>query len=143
MQARTVYLSKRVETEVTVHMAKALNNFDITPLQFAIMSFVDTDTTNFSSSQLSRRFSMTPQSMNETVGILQRKNLIIKSIDPQHKRVLRLSLTDKGKAILTEANKGVDMVEQKLFDCLTPDELHIYRSLMGKILIAARNNSDS
>lgn len=67
MPARTIYLIKRLETEVTAHMMKILGAFEITPSQFIVLSFVGDNKTDLSSAQLSRRFLMTPQSMNEVV----------------------------------------------------------------------------
>ena len=140
MKVRTVYLTKRIETEVTVQMSKALVPYELTPIQFAVLSFVDADSPNFSSAQLSRRFGMTPQSMNEIVRILLGKNLIYKTIDPAHKRILRLSLTELGKGILKECNLAINIVEKNLFGDLTEEEYHLYRRVMGKILEKVRNN---
>jgi DNA-binding MarR family transcriptional regulator len=138
MQARTVYLAKRVETEVSIAMSNALSPYELSPLQFAVLSFVDTSGEHFSSAQLSRRFFMTPQSMNEIVSILQRKKMLIKSQDPHHKRVLRLNLTAEGKATLIHCNAAIDAVETYLFDGLTVEELVSFRQLMGKILDKTR-----
>jgi DNA-binding MarR family transcriptional regulator len=141
MKVRTVYLTKRIDTEVTLQMSKALAPFELTPLQFAVLSFVEADSPNFSSAQLSRRFAMTPQSMNAIVHILLDKTLIIKTIDPAHKRILRLSLTELGKEILKECNLAINTVERNLFGELTEEEYHFYRLIMGKILEKARSNA--
>jgi DNA-binding MarR family transcriptional regulator len=134
MQARTIYLTKRVEVEVRTQMLKALSPHDITPLQYALISFVEVDGSNFSSAQLSRRFSMTPQSMNEIVATLQRKSILDKTIDPNHKRILRLHLTQKGKETLLLCNEAINEVEKNIFIGLDTDELETYRKLLSKIL---------
>lgn len=134
MQPRTVYLVKRLETEVTVAMSNVLITYELTPLQFAVMSFVDIQGLGFSSAQLSRRFSMTPQSMNETVAILERKNMLQKIADPNHRRVLLLNLTENGKRVLTTCTKAVDELEKELFRGLTTKELTSLRSIIGKFL---------
>ena len=141
MKVRTVYLTKRVDTEVTLQMSKALNPYELTPLQFAVLSFVEVDSTNFSSAQLSRRFAMTPQSMNEIVRILMDKDLIYKTIDPAHKRILRLSLTESGKEVLKRCNAEINDVERNLFGDLTDEEYDSFRIVMGKILEKARTNA--
>lgn len=140
MQPRTVYLVKRLETEVTVAMSNVLITYDLTPLQFSVMSFVDAQGLGFSSAQLSRRFSMTPQSMNETVTILGRKNMLEKVIDPNHKRVLLLNLTENGKSVLAACNEAVDALEIDLFKELTAKELTSLRSIIGKFLTKAKEN---
>ena len=74
MNPRTLYLIKRAEIEATSRMAKALEQHGVTPIQFTVLYFVDNDKGDLSSAQLSRRFSMTPQSMNELMGVLERRN---------------------------------------------------------------------
>lgn len=134
MPARTIYLIKRLETEVTAHMIKILGDYDITPSQFIILNFVGDNETDLSSAQLSRRFLMTPQSMNEVVTTLQRKELLERNTDPNHKRILRISLTNKGKEILDICNAAMDAFEAKLLKKLKIKEIDAFRGALGKIL---------
>jgi DNA-binding MarR family transcriptional regulator len=115
MPARTVYLIKRIETEVTSLMSKALGDYGITVSQFTVLNFVHDHTDDLSSAQLSRRFNMTPQSMNEVVTTLQRKKLIAKKIDPDNKRVQLISLTKQGKILLKQCNESIDKLESVMF----------------------------
>jgi DNA-binding MarR family transcriptional regulator len=134
MPARTIYLIKRLETEVTAQMVKILGTYDITPSQFIILSFVGDNKTDLSSAQLSRRFLMTPQSMNEVVTTLQRKELLEKNKDPLHKRILRISLTEKGQAMLKQCNAAMDEFEVKLLEDFNKEEVDFYRNFIGKVL---------
>ena len=140
MNPRILYLIKRAEIEVTSRMSRAFEEFDITPIQFTILYFVDYDKGDLSSAQLSRRFSMTPQSMNELVTVLERKKLLKKSVDPAHKRILRLSLTNKGKKLLLDCNSALDDLEESLLQGLTSIEANTFRSLIGRILEKTREN---
>ena len=134
MAARTVYLIKRVETEVTAKMNKALLDFGITLSQFIVLNFVNDNQTDLSSAQLSRRFKMTPQSMNETVTLLQMKDLIIKNADIENRRILRISLTEKGIILLNECNIAIDELETELFSILSELQLNSFRHSIGCIL---------
>ena len=87
MNPRTLYLIKRAEIEVSSRMGKSLERHDITPIQFTVLYFVDYDKGDLSSAQLSRRFSMTPQSMNELVTVLEKKKLLKKT---EKEKMLRL-----------------------------------------------------
>jgi DNA-binding MarR family transcriptional regulator len=138
MAARTVYLIKRIETEVTCQMNKALSDFGITLSQFIVLNFVNDNQTDLSSAQLSRRFKMTPQSMNETVSLLQTKEFILKNADLENKRILRISLTEKGLSILEQCNAAIDVVENELFATLSEAELDILRLLIGSVLQATK-----
>ena len=134
MPARTVYLIKRIETEVASRMNKALTEFDVTLSQFIVLDFVHDHTDDLSSAQLSRRFNMTPQSMNEVVTTLQRKKLIEKKVDADNKRVLLIRLTEKGKDILTQCNAAIDAVENDLFSGLPHSDLKTFRGVIGSVL---------
>ena len=138
MNTRILYLIKRAEIEVTSRMAKALEDEAITPIQFTVLYFVDYDKGDLSSAQLSRRFSMTPQSMSELVGVLEKKKLLKKTTDPLHRRILRLSLTAKGKKLLSDCNATLDSVEEILLKGLSLTETQTLKNLIGKILETSR-----
>lgn len=143
MPARTVYLIKRIETEVTAKMNKALTDFDVTLSQFIVLNFVHDNTHDLSSAQLSRRFNMTPQSMNEVVATLQRKELIEKNVDADNKRILRISLTEKGQDLLTVCNETIDTVEKDLFGKLSDTDLQTMRDLIGNVLTHIRSSNSA
>jgi DNA-binding MarR family transcriptional regulator len=138
MNPRMLYLIKRAEIEVTSRMYVTLEDYDITPIQFTVLYFVDYDKGDLSSAQLSRRFSMTPQSMNELVTVLEKKKLIKKTTDPSHRRILRLSLTAKGKKLLIDCNASLDTAEEILLQRLSVSEIQTLRNLIGKILATSR-----
>jgi len=119
-------------------MTDALEQYDLTPIHYAIMYFVDYDEGDLSNAQLSRRFSMTPQSMSEFVGILERKKLLKKTTDPSHKRIFRIALTAKGKKILETCNRELDTVERKFLKKLSAKEIETMRKIIGKVLESSR-----
>ena len=143
MPARTVYLIKRIETEVTAKMNKALTGFDVTLSQFIVLNFVNDNIHDLSSAQLSRRFNMTPQSMNEVVTTLQRKELIEKNVDADNKRILRISLTEKGQDLLKICNETIDTVEKDLFGILSDADLETLRGLIGNVLTHVRSSNNA
>jgi DNA-binding MarR family transcriptional regulator len=138
MNPRILYLIKRAEIEVTSRMTRALDEYKITVTQFTVLYFVWHDKGDLSSAQLSRRFSMTPQSMNELIGVLQRKKLLKKAVDPAHKRILRISLTTKGTQLLRDCNTALDHVEEELVAGMTNAEAEKFKELVGKILASGR-----
>ena len=143
MNPRTLYLIKRAEIEVSSRMAKALEQRGLTPTQFTVLYFVDYDKGDLSSAQLSRRFLMTPQSMNELISVLERKKLLKKTTDPSHRRILRIGLTAKGKKLLADCNAALDTIEERLLKGLTIAEIKALRTLIGKILQTSRETAIS
>ena len=141
MSPRILYMIKRLEIEQTSRMTMALEQFDLSPIQFAILYFVDYDQGDLSSAQLSRRFLMTPQSMNEHVRVLERKKLLKKKTDPSHKKILRIALTAKGNQILEACNHELDVMEGRFLKQLSSKEIETMKNLIGKILNSLREDA--
>jgi DNA-binding MarR family transcriptional regulator len=138
MTPRVIYLIKRAEIEITSRISRSLALLDLTPIQYTLLYFIDANKGDLSSAQLSRRFLVTPQSMNELVQLLEKKKLIKKNVDPSHRRILRISLTKKGKQLLEISNKATDELEATLFSELSSGELNALRHSLGKILESVR-----
>jgi DNA-binding MarR family transcriptional regulator len=119
-------------------MDKALEPFGLRPIQYTLLYFIDLTEGNPSSAQLSRRFLMTPQSMGELIKVLQGKKLVKKDVDPGHRRIHRVSLTEKGKKLIAECNLALDTMEEDLLKDFTPADRDTFRSLIGKILAGSR-----
>jgi DNA-binding MarR family transcriptional regulator len=141
MTPRVIYLIKRAEIEITSRISRALALLDLTPIQYTLLYFIDVNKGDLSSAQLSRRFLVTPQSMNELIQLLEKKKLIKKTVDPSHKRILRISLTKKGKLLLEKSNKATDELEDELFSELRAGELDSLRHSLGTILESARKKT--
>jgi DNA-binding MarR family transcriptional regulator len=133
---------KRLEIEQTSRMTNALEQFDLSPIQFAILYFVDYGQGDLSSAQLSRRFLMTPQSMNEHVRVLERKKLLKKKTDPSHRKILRIALTTKGNEILDACNRELDVMEGMFLRQLSAKEIETMKNLIGKILTSLKEDSN-
>lgn len=122
-------------------MSKALDELGITPIQFTLLYFVKHDKGELSSAQLSRRFLVTPQSMNELITVLQRKKLLRKTVDPKHRRILRINLTAKGDQLLITCNTALDTIERELLRDLSKSELEKFKDIMGKILARGKEHN--
>ena len=61
-------------------------------------------------------------------------------LTPAHRRILRISLTPKGKQLLEKCSSALDNMEDNLLKELSSAEMGILRNLIGKILETARNS---
>jgi len=75
-----------------------------------------------SNAQLAERTMMSPQSANEMVKAMEAKGWIARTPDPGHGRIIRISLTDDGLAVLRRCDGVVREVEHAMFPDLTDDE---------------------
>lgn len=133
MPARTIYLIKRLEVASRLLLETVLKDLDLTPSQYTTLSMLAANSET-SSSDLARRVLVTPQSMSEMIMALDRKGLIKRKESESNRRVLGISLSPAGRALLEKADDRVDALETKLFACLTPPELLAMREALVDVL---------
>jgi DNA-binding MarR family transcriptional regulator len=80
-----------------------------------------------SSAELSRRFRVTPQTMGEMIGNLERRALIARVQDPANRRALRLSLTQEGGQILDNCEAAMEAIEAEMFEQMSPRDVEALR----------------
>ena len=137
-RARTIFLAKLLETEIRLEMDAILRGLGYTTTQYTMMSVIDNARTPYSSAGLARRLRITPQSANETVAALDRNRLLLKKPDPNNARALLLSLSAKGRAVLSGLDERIDDVETRMFSVLTDRELKSFSEQLRRVLNAQR-----
>ena len=135
--ARTIYLVRQLQLAIYARLEEVLRAHQLTPIQYTVLSILRARQ-GLSSADLARRFSVTPQSMNELVAVLERKGLILRQEAPENRRVLRGSLTAEGKRLLARCDRLVDGLEAEFFADLGRGELAALRQVLTKLLAAAR-----
>lgn len=129
---RTIYLIKRAEMAVRAGLETALGDLAVTPGQYTILSLL-ASRPDQSSAGLARKAGVTPQSMSETVTQLERKGLISRAENPEHRRILHISLTDAGNDLLTQCEARVDALEARLLEGLGEERVNLLRDNLAAI----------
>jgi DNA-binding MarR family transcriptional regulator len=70
---------------------------------------------SLSNAQLATRTMISPQSANEMVKQMEAKGWIARTPDPAHGRIIQISLTEAGQAVLGECDAQVAEVERMMF----------------------------
>ena len=128
--ARTLYLIKQLETEVRLRLEEALRGFGLTPSLYLVLEVV-ARRPDLSAADLARRLSMTPQSMNELIAVLERGSLVHREADPANRRVLRIRATGAGTALVAHCDRAVDAIEAEAFAGLEGEALQTFRRALS------------
>ncbi|MBN9480521.1 MAG: MarR family transcriptional regulator [Bordetella sp.] len=131
--ARPLYLIKRAETASRTGLEAFLQNLGVTPGQYTALSLLAAQR-NQSSAEMARKAGVTPQSMSETISGLERKGLIVRAENPEHRRILNITLTEKGQALLAQCDARADALEERLLQGLSPDQVEILRQALQTII---------
>jgi DNA-binding MarR family transcriptional regulator len=130
---RTSYLIKRAELLVRTNLEAALRDLGVTAGQYAVLSLL-ASMPEVSSAQLSRSVGVTPQTMTETILLFEKNDLIQRERSAQHGRILKITITPDGLALLKTCEARVTAIENELFGEMTPDDVRQFRSLLSLIL---------
>ncbi len=86
-----------------------------------------------SQAEVARRLAISPATLSESVQIHVERGLIVQETSPNDKRKKVLRLTPAGKKKMSSVAKHVQELESKLTQGISPKELHIIESGLGKI----------
>ncbi|BDT93797.1 MULTISPECIES: MarR family winged helix-turn-helix transcriptional regulator [Nocardia] len=122
---------KRAEQSLNTAKNAALKPAGVTVPQYAALLFL-AENPGISAAALARLCGVTPPSMNTVLGNLQDRGLIERTPHPWHKNVLETTLTDKGAAVMRDADVRAVRVERALAEEFTDAERATLQDLLTR-----------
>lgn len=115
------YLVGRLDHILNKHLRDCLALFWLTVQQYTALS-VFRSLGSLSNAQLAERTMVSPQSANELVKTLEAKGWIMRRPDPWHGKIIQISLTAAGMALLERCDTKVLEVELAMLPDMTEEE---------------------
>lgn len=128
-----LHLVKQVQYKAYVRLESVLNPFDVTAVQFRILTTLSTRP-NMSSAQLARLYGVKPQTMIKQIALLETKGLIERRVSDANKRLLEVSLTDAGVTTLKQLQKDTRALERTLLEPLSTADQAALRDYLTRLL---------
>ena len=129
--ARVGYLVYRLERRLRSRLDSAVRSHGLTTTEYVTLSVLRTHD-GMSSAQLARWAFVTPQAMNVVITALEKRRLVRRRNDPQHRRVLRISVTAKGLDALERCDQSMDVIEADMLDDVLPEDVDILKDLLAR-----------
>ena len=108
-----IYVVGRVNQGIRREMRTRLAEIGLSVQEYTALSVLGARP-GLSNAQLARRSLVTPQSMIEILGRLEGRSLVVRQVDPRHARILRATLTAKGRELLEIADPAVAAVQEQM-----------------------------
>jgi len=118
---RVGYQMKRAQHALRLEMDGALRGVGITTPQYAALSVLE-KVPGVSGAALARRCFVTPQTTNGILVKLEGGGLVERQPHPEHGRVLRAYLTERGAERVGRAHEIVEAIEEHMLAGLGEDE---------------------
>lgn len=123
---------RKVQQKATEIFNDVMADFDLTPMQFAILAKLD-DLGTVSQNQLGRSAAMDPATTFGVVGRLMKRGLITQSTDRADARLILISLSGSGRQIVTAMKARGALVSERTLAPLSPDEAATFLALLSKL----------
>jgi len=140
LRPSTIYLLHQSSQALRSRLEHALRPLGITGLQYTILALLERRQ-GLSSADLSRRFFVTPQTMNQIVAGLTRRGLVTRSASAANRRILQMTLTDAGSALLAACEDVCDRVEREAMASVPESDLAKIRENLAALLSKLRQAS--
>ena len=121
VEGRVGYELKRTQYALRARMDEGLRGIGLTTPQYAALVALGEEP-GASGAGLARKCFVTPQTMNGILTNLESAGLVQRKQHPQHGRVLRAYLTEKGEEALPRAHRVVEAVEERMLAPLEQGE---------------------
>jgi DNA-binding MarR family transcriptional regulator len=116
------YLIGRIDRALKRQFHQLLAPLGLTLGQYTALSIFHSSG-KLSNAKLAERIMVSPQAANELVKVMDENGWIVRRPDPQHGRIINISLTAEGKRLLKLCNKATANLEDRMLSHLTPDEI--------------------
>ena len=129
---------KLAEQAIIAAKSRALRDFDLSLAQYAAMMALYY-VPGQSAAQLARTAAVTPQTMSTVLARLESKRLVERQPSAIHSKVLVITLTAAGEALVLRADQGARAVEQRIRDAFTDDQANALRDLLRRVADALKD----
>jgi DNA-binding MarR family transcriptional regulator len=116
------YMVGRLERAFRRQLRRILEPMGLTLGQYTALS-VFHSSGRLSNAQLAERTMVSPQAANELIKSMERNGWIVRKPDPNHGRIINISLTREGKQLLTRCDKVIAKLERDVLKGLSSKQI--------------------
>ncbi|MEJ2693208.1 MAG: MarR family transcriptional regulator [Candidatus Thiodiazotropha sp.] len=116
------YMVGRLDRALRLQFRRVLEPLGLTLGQYTALS-VFYSCGRLSNAKLAERTMVSPQAANELIKGMEKNGWIVRKPDPNHGRIIQISLTKEGQQLLTRCNKVIAAVEKQMLHGLSDKEI--------------------
>ena len=116
-----------------MHRAKEMyQEFDLNKSQAGVL-FTLHGSDSMSQKELAARLNVTPPSITSAIQKMEKEGYLTRHPDPADQRVMRLTLTEKGKSCIKGVYTVAEQMEELMFQGMTREEIMLFKRLLFQI----------
>ncbi|MEW8337054.1 MAG: MarR family transcriptional regulator [Candidatus Thiodiazotropha sp.] len=123
------YMVGRLDRALRRSFRRVLDPLGLTLGQYTALS-VFSSSGKLSNAKLAERTMVSPQAANELIKGMEKMGWIVRKPDPNHGRIIHISLTSEGKRLLSRCDRVIAQIERQMLHDLSDKEI---KTLHGKL----------
>lgn len=127
------FLLGTAQNKVFKYFSKRLSEFGITPSQYGVLNCL-WENGDLNPSQIREILFLEASSISGTLDRMQKNDLIERHIDPNNRRVIIVTPTEKANSIRNDVEIIVKEMNDKFFSPLTANEKSIFVNSLTQII---------
>jgi DNA-binding MarR family transcriptional regulator len=112
---------------------EAISSHGVSTAQIGVLRKLSNEP-GLSGAELARRLLITPQGVQLALTSLERRGLVERKQDPQHKRILQSYLTDEGRNVVATVLGDAVAAHEEVFGVLNAQEQETLRDLLSRVV---------
>lgn len=127
------YLLTGAQHIVFQEMKRELKDYDLTPIQYGVLKCIwEKQLSN--PKEIARQLGIENSTISGILERMEAKELIVREIDPNDRRYIKVFLTDRAKELETSVNQTVDRVNETVLQSFDEDEIQQFKILLKKMI---------
>ncbi|MFD7745936.1 MarR family winged helix-turn-helix transcriptional regulator [Streptomyces sp. NPDC059698] len=114
--------------------SRQLEPIDITPAQFRLLRTVASYDASPRMADLARRLDVVPRAVTTLVDALEASGRVRRAPDPDSRRVVRVEITDEGRATLRSLRSARRAAAEEILAPLTADQREVLGGLLSALV---------
>ncbi|MFG2502299.1 MarR family winged helix-turn-helix transcriptional regulator [Streptomyces sp. NPDC048441] len=134
---RLPYLMRTVSNAMSQQLERTLRRLSLTHAQLAALAQLGLEHPGaLSGAEMGHRAGVTAQAMSSALADLEARGLVERRPNPGHSRVVDVTITDDGIALLDRAQTAARDVEARALAALTPAQQRQLRAILRRLMVS-------
>jgi len=122
------------------HFAPSFESYNLSPAQFELLKMIGCNEP-LSHKELAHRMQLTPGAVSQLLTGLEEADCVVRTPDPEDRRVIYLSLSPTGKRMLEDLRAKRQKMINEAFAVLSTEELAAFTSAQQKLIVWLEANA--
>ena len=127
------YLLTGAQHKVFQVMKKELDVYDVTPIQHGVLKCLwEKDLHN--PKEIAEKLGIENSTISGILERMEKKGLIVRSIDTNDRRYIRVDLTEEGRSLEKDIDQTVSEVNDKVLEGFSDKDIEMLKSLLNRLI---------